>query len=132
VPKNCAGYDARDFPTLGGENRGCVARTSSHRSLVVSQVRLNSTPLTAQCQVMSSPKWQCLYTDFACSVICLDTVEPDTRVATLMCLHFFHDACFDQVCAAGITRCPMCKRSMFPSKVINSAALLGDSLRPMA
>lgn len=46
------------------------------------------------------------------SVICIDTVIDSDDVVGLPCLHFFHSKCFDGLCAAGITRCPLCKRSM--------------------
>jgi hypothetical protein len=32
------------------------------------------------------------------SVICLDAVKADSCVVTLTCMHFFHDACFHQLC----------------------------------
>jgi hypothetical protein len=49
---------------------------------------------------------------FTRSVICFDTVVNDDPIVGLPCLHFFHNKCFDGMCVAGITRCPMCQRSM--------------------
>jgi hypothetical protein len=44
------------------------------------------------------------------SVICFDRVDDSDRIVGLPCLHFFHSNCFDGMCSAGITRCPMCQR----------------------
>jgi hypothetical protein len=88
---------------VGGQGKGLMPGQVAYRSFVVSV----ETALSHQLQPLIGTAKSDTSSH---SVICFDAVDNSDRIVGLSCLHFFHSNCFDGMCSAGITRCPMCQR----------------------
>jgi hypothetical protein len=91
---------------MGSQDKSLLPEEAIHGSLVVGVITSMSSRLIWRVDT-SKPDIS------ARSMICLETVIDKDRVVALACLHFFHSKCFDRMCASGITRCPLCQRSLF-------------------
>jgi hypothetical protein len=90
---------------VGGWGKGLVPGQAACRSFVVSVETVLShqlQPLIGTAKSDTSSR----------RVICFDAVDDSDRIAGLPCLHFFHSNCFDGMCSAGTTRCPLCQNAM--------------------